>query len=137
MSDLVQKLRAANTWLNEGDCCGQLDASGTCMAPACIFGEALKMANEAARTIEILRVELAKVNMENDRLTRTNRAKREHRDKLLAAKAKDAARIEQLEAALRFYAEGNWSDGYPGGVKVDDNTLDFGETARAALEDRT
>lgn len=60
-SDLVQKLRAANTWLNEGDCCGQLDASGTCMAPACIFGEALKMANEAADRIERLEAALREI----------------------------------------------------------------------------
>lgn len=56
---------------------------------------------EAAKTIESLRAELAKVNMEVDRLTRTNQAKREHRDKLLKAGVKAAARIEQLEAALR------------------------------------
>lgn len=61
MSDLVQKLRAANTWLNEGDCCGQLDASGTCMAPACIFGEALKMAHEAAARIERLEKALREI----------------------------------------------------------------------------
>ena len=59
MSDLVERLRAANTWLNEGDCCGQLDASGTCMAPACIFGEALKMAHEAAARIAQLEAALA------------------------------------------------------------------------------
>lgn len=58
VSDSVKRLRAANTWLNEGDCCGQLDASGTCMAPACIFGEALKMTNEAADRIEQLEVAL-------------------------------------------------------------------------------
>jgi hypothetical protein len=40
------------------------------------------------------------------------------------------AEIERLRAALRFYAEGEWSDGYPGGVKIDDNTLDFGEITR-------
>lgn len=44
-----------------------------------------------------------------------------------------AANAELVEA-LRFYASGEWSDGYPGGVKIDDNTLDFGDTARAALE---
>lgn len=69
--------------------------------PASLMAAPVWDAAEPARTIEILRVELAKVNMENDRLTRTNRAKREHRDRLLAAKAKDAARIERLEAALR------------------------------------
>lgn len=43
--------------LGEG-CCGQRDASGTCMAPACIFGEALKMAHEAAACIERLEAAL-------------------------------------------------------------------------------
>ena len=90
MSDIVDRLRAPAYWISGSDEGHEGDNS----APM-----------EAARTIEILRVELAKVNMENDRLTRTNRAKREHRDKLLAAKAKDAARIERLEAALRAVAE--------------------------------
>lgn len=52
------------------------------------------------------------------------------------------AKVEKLEGALRVYAGpvgGNdfphWSDGYPGGVMVDWNTLDYGETARAALGD--
>jgi hypothetical protein len=68
--------------------------------------------------------------------------------------AADADRIEALVAengwlreALRVYAgplewtqEGGWgmfpvwADGYPGGVYIDDNTLDFGDAARAALE---
>ena len=66
----------------------------------------------------------------------------------------DADRIEALTAenerlreALRVYAgplewtqEGGWgmfpvwADGYPGGVYIDDDTLDFGDAARAALE---
>ena len=54
---------------------------------------------------------------------------------------------ERLREALRVYAgpleweqEGGWgvfpvwADGYPGGVYIDDNTLDFGDAARAALE---
>lgn len=28
-----------------------------------------------------------------------------------------------------------WADGYPGGVYIDENTLDFGEAARAALQE--
>jgi len=53
----------------------------------------------------------------------------------------------RLREALRVYAgplewtqEGGWgmfpvwADGYPGGVYIDDDTLDFGEAARAALE---
>ena len=58
-----------------------------------------------------------------------------------------AARIAVLEGALRVYAGPtisshsadqrtypHWADGYPGGVFVDDNILDFGEAAREALE---
>ena len=54
----------------------------------------------------------------------------------------------KLRKALRVYAgplewtqEGGWgafpvwADGYPGGVYLDDNTLDFGEAARAALQE--
>jgi hypothetical protein len=57
------------------------------------------------------------------------------------------AENERLREALRVYAgplewtqEGGWgmfpvwADGYPGGVYIDDNTLDFGDAARAALE---
>jgi hypothetical protein len=71
----------------------------------------------------------------------------------VAARAID--RIEELKAenerlrkALEVYAgpmewtqEGGWgmfpvwADGYPGGVYLDDNTLDFGEAARAALQE--
>jgi hypothetical protein len=63
-----------------------------------------------------------------------------HCEALQADKAK-------LREALRVYAgpmewtqEGGWgmfpvwADGYPGGVYLDDNTLDFGEAARAALQ---
>ena len=41
----------------------------------------------------------------------------------------------RLRDALGFYAYGKWADGYPGGVFCgkDGNTLDFGETACAAL----
>jgi len=71
------------------------------------------------------------------------------------AEADATGRIEALQAdkvklreALRVYAgpmewtqEGGWgmfpvwADGYPGGVYLDDNTLDFGEAARAALQE--
>lgn len=46
-------------------------------------------------------------------------------------------RVEKLEKALRFYAEGYWPDGYPGGVMESkgDTIIDTGETARWALED--
>ena len=58
------------------------------------------------------------------------------------------AENERLREALRIYAgpmewtqEGGWgvfpvwADGYPGGVYVDDNTLDYGDAARAALKE--
>lgn len=54
------------------------------------------------------------------------------------------ADVAALREALRTYAGPlddtwnekpypYWADGYPGGVFIADNTLDFGETARAAL----
>lgn len=94
MTDIVERLRAPAYWIS-GSSEGH---EGDNSAPM-----------EAARTIEILRVELAKVNMENDRLTRTNRAKREHRDKLLEATSKQAAEIERLRAALRDIEENSFS----------------------------
>jgi hypothetical protein len=58
------------------------------------------------------------------------------------------AENEKLREALRVYSgpmewtqEGGWgvfpvwADGYPGGVYLDDNTLDFGDAARAALQE--
>ena len=46
------------------------------------------------------------------------------------------AEIERLRAALEFYANGEWADGYPGGVYVESGTaiIDTGEKARAALK---
>jgi hypothetical protein len=57
---------------------------------------------------------------------------------------------ERLREALRVYAgpmewtqEGGWgvfpvwADGYPGGVYIDDKTLDFGDAARAALGEQS
>lgn len=87
---------------------------------------------EAAKTIESLRDELAKVNMDNDRLTRTNQAKREHRDKLLKATSKQAAEIERLRAALRGLVD--IEDG-PGMAAI--GWSDAMDRARAALEERT
>ena len=86
MTDIVERLLAPAYWMS-GSSEGH---EGDNSAPI-----------EAAKTIESLRSELAKVNMEVDRLTRTNEAKREHRDKLLEATAKQAAEIEKLRAALR------------------------------------
>ena len=77
---------------------------------------------------------------------------------VIAFKQAEERAIEQHEAlqadnaklreALRVYAgpmewtqEGGWgmfpvwANGYPGGVYLDDNTLDFGEAAREALQE--
>ena len=68
---------------------------------------------------------------------------KERQDRIEALTAEN----ERLREALRVYAgplewtqEGGWgmfpvwADGYPGGVYIDDDTLDFGDAARAALE---
>lgn len=47
-----------------------------------------------------------------------------------------ADEIERLRDALKFYATGEWADGYPGGVYVEGvrgTIIDTGEIARAAL----
>ena len=49
---LVDVLRAGATWLNGSRCCGQKDSGGTCAAPACIFGEAIKYFHLAADEID-------------------------------------------------------------------------------------
>lgn len=68
------------------------------------------------------------------------------RELIVAAKAIDGFREKvthletinaQLLEALKFYAKGEWSDGYPGGIKVregEDIFLDFGEMARDAIK---
>lgn len=61
MSDMVERLRDARSWLNNGDCCGDKDSAGICAAPACIFGEALKELYEAADRIEALEAALKAV----------------------------------------------------------------------------
>ncbi len=55
MSDIVERLRDARNWLNNGYCCGQKDSDDTCAAPACLFGESLKEFYAAADEIERLR----------------------------------------------------------------------------------
>ena len=53
--------------------------------------------------------------------------------------AEARAECERLREALRFYATGDWNDNYPGGVRFkcgEDTCLDFGNTARAALDRR-
>ena len=49
---LTDHLRDGKNWLNGGECCGQKDSSGTCAAPACVFGDALKWFFEAADEID-------------------------------------------------------------------------------------
>lgn len=61
MSDMVERLRDARSWLNNGDCCGDKDSAGICAAPACIFGEALKELYEAADRIEALEAALLEI----------------------------------------------------------------------------
>jgi hypothetical protein len=59
---------------------------------------------------------------------------------LRAENAALRARVEALEAALRFYADGTWPEDYPGGVLYAEegdehaNCLDYGDQARAALQ---
>ena len=61
-----------------------------------------------------LRIEITRLNFEVERLTRTNQAKREHRDKLLEATSKQAAEIERLRTEVKVW-QGHaktavWSD---------------------------
>jgi hypothetical protein len=51
-SPIEQTLRSGKQWLNGGECCGQKDSAGTCAAPACIMGEALKWFHRAADELE-------------------------------------------------------------------------------------
>lgn len=64
MSDYVKRLRDARNWFDDGRCCGQLDSSGTCAAPACIFGEALKEFFLAADRIEAQAARIAELEEE-------------------------------------------------------------------------
>jgi hypothetical protein len=50
----VTRWRNSREWLNGGECCGDTDSVGTCAAPACIFGEAVKELQLAADRIEHL-----------------------------------------------------------------------------------
>jgi hypothetical protein len=61
MTDLVKRLRNSREWLNDGECCGDTDSVGTCAAPACIFGEAVKELQLAADRIEKLEAALAHI----------------------------------------------------------------------------
>jgi hypothetical protein len=61
MTDRVKRLRNSREWLNNGECCGDTDSVGTCAAPACIFGEAVKELQLAADRIEKLEAALRKI----------------------------------------------------------------------------
>jgi len=64
MSDYVKRLRDARNWFNnDGQCCGQVDSVGTCAAPACIFGEALKEFFLAADCIEAQAARIAELEV--------------------------------------------------------------------------
>lgn len=104
---LVDVLRAGKNWLNGSSCCGQKDSVGTCAAPACIFGEALKYFHLAADEI--------------DRQTSMRQAAE--------------ARIERLEAALRPLAQARCTG--PGAFNRADLSDEDFERARAALEGET
>jgi Lar family restriction alleviation protein len=60
---------------------------------------------------------------------------------LQADKAKLREALGVYAGPMEWTQEGGWgmfpvwADGYPGGVYLDDNTLDFGEAARAALQE--
>jgi len=45
-------LRNGNAWLNGGECCGEGDSDDVCCAPACTWGEELKLLHKAADAIE-------------------------------------------------------------------------------------
>lgn len=51
------------------------------------------------------------------------------------ANSNPAPHIQKLLEALKFYANGNWADGYPGGIRCENNILDFGDTAQTALQE--
>ena len=123
MTDIVERLREYAEDDHERGCAGR------CYDCSCGYDSKRDpLLNEAARTIEILRVELTRINMENDRLTRTNRAKREHRDKLLQTTAKQSAEIEKLRTALREIVDLGGAHGSAAYAERAD------KIARAALE---
>ena len=79
--------------------------------------------------------EITTLRVENDALAKSCAAAAENNETL-------RAEVERLKTALRVYAGPvggdsfpHWSDGYPGGVMVEWNTIDFGDAARAALGD--
>ncbi len=51
---LVEELSLIRVWIQQGECCGELDSNGVCMAPACTFGDMLKTLEAVANRIEEL-----------------------------------------------------------------------------------
>jgi len=56
-------------------------------------------------------------------------------DQILAEMLALKEENERLKEALKFYAEGNWNDNYPGGVDCGDSIIDMGHRARQALKE--
>ena len=49
---IVSWLRQGSMWLNGGECCGEKCSDGVCAAPACLWGEELKLLHRVADLIE-------------------------------------------------------------------------------------
>jgi hypothetical protein len=49
---IVAWLLQGSVWLNGGECCGAKDSDGVCCAPACEWGEELKLLHKLADAIE-------------------------------------------------------------------------------------
>ena len=60
----------AKNWLNNSECCGQVDGDGVCAAPACIFGDACKAIDELMDALEPLAKSAAKVDDWNEKSKR-------------------------------------------------------------------
>lgn len=52
VEQIVAWLNSAARWLNGGECCGQKCSDGVCAAPACIWGDELKLLHSVANAIE-------------------------------------------------------------------------------------
>ena len=52
IAEVVAWLNNASIWLNGGECCGQKCSDGVCCAPACIWGDELKLLHSVATALE-------------------------------------------------------------------------------------
>jgi hypothetical protein len=128
MGDIDRETEALRLWAEEGEATDRAIREATSALQA-----RLKDMSERLESSDALRLDRERATL--DLHTRVEA---------------QAAEIERLREALKVYAgpmewqnlEGGhdgwgrfpvWADGYPGGVYVDDNTLDFGDAARAAL----